>query len=128
MEQVLCVLKVVFHHVLAVVFHRIRAGAFMENDVNLFMVKHAIQDCLAKGNFIHVVHNLQTLDIFEFNHIGQVIHHKDIIPAPFIQTFYNITADKFTILLPINPAPPVTIIIITIRLSANNTANTNIDF
>ena len=94
MQHVLRILKVVFHHIFAVIFHRVRASALVENNVDFFMIKFAGLQSIHEGIFIHIVLNLQTLDIFEFDHISQVINNKNVINTTVIQAFNNITADK----------------------------------
>ena len=94
MQHILGVLKIVFHHVFAVVFHGVGASALVENNVNFFMIEFACLQSIHKGIFIHVIMNLQALNILEFYHIGQVINHQNIINTAVIKALNNITADK----------------------------------
>lgn len=72
----------------------IGAGAFVEDDLNLFPVQLALLHPLQKIIFIQIIHGFQTLDILEFHHVGEIIHDEDIIPPQLVQTFHNITTDK----------------------------------
>lgn len=94
MHQGLCILEVIFHHILTVIFHRIGAGAFVEDDFDGRMVPFAVFYVFDKIQLITVIHDLETLDILEFHHIGQIIDNKDVIPALVVQAFHDIAADK----------------------------------
>ena len=84
MQHVFSILKVVFHHVFAVIFHSIGASALMEDNVDFFMIEFACLQCIHESILIHIILNLQALDIFEFNHVGQVINNKNVINTTVI--------------------------------------------
>ena len=94
MEQRLRIFEVVVHHVFAIVLHRIGAGSLMEDHVDLLMIETARPDAFQEVPFIEIIHDPEALDIFEFHHIGQVVDHQDIIPAPVVQALDDIAANE----------------------------------
>ena len=66
----------------------------MEDHFNGFVVELPVPDPLDEVHLVQVVHDLQPLDVLELHHIGQIVHHQDVIPALFIQTLDDIAANK----------------------------------
>ena len=66
----------------------------MENHVNGRMVEFPCFDFLQEIDFVQIIHDLQALDVLELHHVGQVVHHQDVVPAQVVQAFYNVAADK----------------------------------
>lgn len=102
MQQLLGVLIVVIHHILAVPLGGGRARAFVENrfDIAELFASHNLDQ---EVFLIHIVCDIQIHQVHKLGAVFQVVHHQNIGDAFIIQAL--------TMLLPIKPAPPVTMII-----------------
>ncbi len=102
MQHLFGVLIVVIHHVLAVPLRGGGAGAFVEygfNFAELFPGHHLNQEVF----FIHVISDIQVYQVSKLGAVFQIIYDQNVGNAFVIQAL--------TMLLPIKPAPPVTMII-----------------
>mgnify|MGYP000290819695 CR=1 FL=1 len=102
MQQLFGVLIVVIHHILAVPLGGGRARTFVENrfDIAELFASHNLDQ---EVFLIHIVRDIQIHQVHKLGAVFQVIHHQNIGDAFVIQAL--------TMLLPIKPAPPVTMII-----------------
>ena len=66
----------------------------MENDVDIAVVEGVIFHLLGKVFVVHVIVELQALEIAALAAVCEVVDDEDVVDAAVIELFYNIAADK----------------------------------
>ena len=92
-QQLLGVLIVVIHHILAVPLGGGRTSAFMENGINIVKL-FARHDLNKEVFFIHIISDVEVNQVGKLGAIFQVINHQDVGNAFIIQGFNDVTTDK----------------------------------
>ena len=93
MQQLLGVLIVVIHHILAVPLGGGRARAFVENrfDIAELFASHNLDQ---EVFLIHIVCDIQIHQVHKLGAVFQVVHHQNIGDAFIIQGLNDVAADK----------------------------------
>ena len=66
----------------------------MEDDVDVAAVKAVIGHLFIEVGVIHIIKEIEALEVAALAAVGQVVDDDDVVDTPIIQLLYDIAADK----------------------------------